>query len=444
VRAPKKVSLNRTAQFLATGRRIGYSHVILCVIPGVYVHATTGRGVSLLLAEDDAVNFPARHGTRWRVRRNKKISNSINLSAQVGIKAQYYIGQRYSSAFGISALLSDKWKDSHALCSELIARIYAELGQEIVKRSPEQVLPVHLRRATENSEHWIDVTEQYESYFRGELTPTPPDTSNNDDVYRANYISTVSQIVDLAVGARQVAAGLRELAGLVNGVRTQEKFLSEEENGDLSEDMKLDWRFKDNFASVADQVWAIDSGLTVDKQAPTSSLPDLLWPLKGESTLPRIDWSGPIADVVKFVLSDREVVAPIISNVLAMPESIVGLLGTQARIPGAAASPNQVSHLAEHALNGLRLVEDGDGYAADLESLAQTLRDRFAGRPLLTKEALALFRSLGQQLQCRVALRDIREKLAALAAVTPDVAAFYSLYEELLPLALPVRLPGTA
>src|ERR1041384_3930805 len=88
---PKKVPWNRIGQTVARGARARFTHVLLCVMPGLYIQSTTEHGVHLISGESEEGNFPALYGRHWKVMRYNKLSDEARSSLQH--RALYYLGQ---------------------------------------------------------------------------------------------------------------------------------------------------------------------------------------------------------------------------------------------------------------------------------------------------------------------------------------------------------------
>ncbi len=175
VSSKKFPNANLLTQSLIAGNTARYSHVLLCVLPGLYVHSMPENGVQFLQGESPDADFDKKYGTAWAVRRLRRLSDNPELAGRLSWRAAYYLGQSYNWVFLGSRLIGQSYSTSHSFCSELIVRIFNDVGVPILQPAfaPEKALPAHLDEAT-LSDDWTDLTSSYHSLFQ------PPEPSEFD------------------------------------------------------------------------------------------------------------------------------------------------------------------------------------------------------------------------------------------------------------------------
>jgi hypothetical protein len=131
-----------------------YSHCLICILPGLYVHSDF-PGVNLVLADEEQVSS----NPHFHVKRSTKLSKDPEAIAQVSSTAFYHLKKGYNLRFNFSRL-SRKHYESHAFCSQLVSHVYEKLGISF-GRSPSSVLPFDIELTLDNSSDWEDVTTNY-------------------------------------------------------------------------------------------------------------------------------------------------------------------------------------------------------------------------------------------------------------------------------------------
>ena len=144
-----------------------YSHVILSIAPGVFIHSNKDGGVHI--ASLSSVIDSKDYKDNWRVLRNLEIQRRIggdpSYAFEILRKAIYYLRQDYNIWFGIPKGTSKKpgmHSGKNTFCSELIAKVYRDLGIPLFQNMPEKTFPVHIEMLIHSSS-WIDVTHVYNS-----------------------------------------------------------------------------------------------------------------------------------------------------------------------------------------------------------------------------------------------------------------------------------------
>jgi hypothetical protein len=439
IQTRKRIPLNRFAQSLATAKRANYTHVLLCVMPGLYVHSVVKPGVHLVAAEDDEGNFPARYGKRWKVVRNIKVAKDPMLMGQVANKAIYYIGQKYNGAFAISSLLPWRFKASRSFCSELVARIYADLGHPINKLKPEQILPVHIDIAAQKSAEWQDVTSEYEEYLLGKVVRSEfeavLDKAFPIPDMRPMFVQTVNHIVSGAITMDRMGKELRKLDNLTAGMPDLIQRMPEKEREKFAKEMNLDTRsFKSQLTPVIDGIFALDRGF-LEKKHPPKPIVKQTWIQEVAEPLPEADLDEALAISLQFMATLRKSHRLLLESLLNASESIVVSLATVNMLPSL--DPTEQLDLVKKQIEAmLSLIHkflDFDNYESDLEDLNAMLKMRLASTSLGTEKAIGLFRQVAQQVQWRRQATKIKlvDRLRMFQSNPKDYDLAYALYADL-------------
>jgi hypothetical protein len=177
MRDVKKTNWSIAGQLVVAKGEPRFSHVMLCIMPGLYVHSMPDGGVHLVATEDPNWDFGKLHRDAWSVRRHRRLAEDPELVGTLPWRAAYYLGQRYNQLFfassSIGDLLSADYATSHSFCSELVSRIFSDLGLPYPEHSDHSsVLPIHLDLWSSTAP-WDEVTNAYRDFFAGRLTVTP-------------------------------------------------------------------------------------------------------------------------------------------------------------------------------------------------------------------------------------------------------------------------------
>jgi hypothetical protein len=152
-------ALRRANECLSRGRTPRFSHVLMCVMPGLYIESTP----SSWRIDDDspAVRFIRAEDCDWTdrtdflVMRPRILSSEQEFCVKTQQRCIFHGGKPYHYYF-----VGDQ-KD-RVFCSELVTTIYAEAGTRLVpSRELRQTFPFDLELAFGDSADWIDVTELY-------------------------------------------------------------------------------------------------------------------------------------------------------------------------------------------------------------------------------------------------------------------------------------------
>lgn len=442
VRTPKRIPLNRIAQTVATGKRAKYTHVLLCVMPGLYVHSVVNQGVHLVLAENEEGNFPALYGDGWKVVRNLNLSQNHQSMAMVAYRAAYYIGQKYNGAFAVSGFLSQRFKISRSFCSELIAKIFVDLGHPIANLKPEQILPAHIDSATKDSDQWKDVTSEYEKHLLGKVVTSEFEASL-DQVFpipdmRPMFVQTVNSIVEGALTFYETVQLLNKFQTTTANVANRIPRMSEKEREELAKYMNIDPRsFQSQLNPVVDSIFALDRYFLAREQKPESIEPQH-WVQDVTDPLPEPDMDAALAASFKLIATLEQLHYIIIESLRNTSESILFTIATVKNLPSDKGA--QFQDLIKQQITGvLQLVQklfDYDNYEKDLEELNGALKKQLASSSLGTQKVRNLFRKVAQQIQWRQQAVNLRlaERLHKLQSDPNDYDLAYALYADLLTL----------
>ncbi len=136
-----------------------FSHVLLCVMPGLYIESTP---IALLHSHDKpavravrAENYDRRDRSDFLVMRPCALFDDPELHAKLNERCVFHHDRPYNFR-PVSA------SDNRVRCSELVATIYGDLGIQLVADRPyHETLPFDVEVAIEKHDGWLDVTELY-------------------------------------------------------------------------------------------------------------------------------------------------------------------------------------------------------------------------------------------------------------------------------------------
>lgn len=158
----KKSILNVIFQALGSCKKVSHSHAILCLGSGIFIEAMKYNGdsqdkfgIDILCIEELQERFKYQYENNWKVVRNNELS--IECKNKLVQRAIFYYGQKYNKNFVVGTINNKKlWNASY--CSELISRIYMDIGFSIRNGN---VWPVHLSILPNTNSSWEDVTADY-------------------------------------------------------------------------------------------------------------------------------------------------------------------------------------------------------------------------------------------------------------------------------------------
>lgn len=136
-----------------------FSHVFLCVMPGLYIESTP---VALLHSHDKPAvravrteHYDRSDRSDFLVMRPYALFKSPELNAKVIQRCVFHHDRPYN--FRPVSASGDRMR-----CSELVATIYGDLGIQLVANRPyHETLPFDIEVALEKPDAWLDVTELY-------------------------------------------------------------------------------------------------------------------------------------------------------------------------------------------------------------------------------------------------------------------------------------------
>src|SRR6185312_10667966 len=141
----------RREQCLSLGRYPRFSHVLLCVTPGLYIESTSKEAVHAVRAEE----YERKERSDFLVMRSRALSENTELNAKIKQRSVFHHDRPYN--FRPVSASQDALR-----CSELVATIYADLGIQLVAECKlHETLPFDIELALERSDRWVDVTELY-------------------------------------------------------------------------------------------------------------------------------------------------------------------------------------------------------------------------------------------------------------------------------------------
>jgi hypothetical protein len=141
------------------GRYPQFSHVLLCVTPGLYIESTPAA----LLRDHDkpavrtvrAEEYDHKKRSDLLVMRPRALSGNPDLNAKITQRSVFHHDRPYN--FRPVSASKDALR-----CSELVATIYADLGIQLVpERKLHETLPFDIELAIDKADGWLDVTELY-------------------------------------------------------------------------------------------------------------------------------------------------------------------------------------------------------------------------------------------------------------------------------------------
>jgi hypothetical protein len=156
------------AQSAYLGKHVSFSHTILTVAPGVYIHSTPGDGVHF--AKPTEIWGSPHYAPYKLVLRNKLLHEHLTAAdlIQSGIEYAHTIsGDRYNYLLHIPEKIAKPIRrlvglDASALfCSELAAKILCD--HELWTLPPEQTWPGHFEHER-GTAAWDDVTSLHADY----------------------------------------------------------------------------------------------------------------------------------------------------------------------------------------------------------------------------------------------------------------------------------------
>jgi hypothetical protein len=205
-------ALRRANEVVSRGRTPRFSHVLMCVMPGLFIESTPA---SWRIDDDSpAVRFIRAEDCDWsdrsdfQVMRLRSLGSQQRFCVKIQERCIFHGGKPYHYY-----LFGDH--EDRVFCSELVTRIYEETGIRLVpSRQPSHTFPFDLELALGDSNEWTDVTALYtradDLQMRALIRSEEPDLRS---IFLRNYEATTAIAVSLTeVGkaADQVVNDYRE------------------------------------------------------------------------------------------------------------------------------------------------------------------------------------------------------------------------------------------
>lgn len=457
----QKGSPNLAIQSLLTGEGAVYAHVLLCVLPGLYIHSTPKHGVDFLDAELPEADFPERYGPRWAVFRNPRVADDQALGHSLMERAMFYFGQMYNWRFQASPIFGPIFGTSHSFCSELVARIFNDLGLPLFgerRIRPERILPTHVARAI-HEQKWSDITEDYRRMFKDSkvIKPDLLLAFSRADVtmclaVRAIFKKTAMLGTTSAVTRVRLNIEQDKLAALLKSFR--------ELIQDLDQESLKGWRVKINewmkendmnprsirseYESRLTAVFAADQWISaVEPEA--RSFAETMYESKGFSWMEVLVGQEEMARKFAVTLYNAAVRVAECSQTILYEMSVIRNATDRLK-----SSPenDQLTEAREKVNNNIRAyagrcavmiqsLEDYDGYDEEIKSTGSVFLKHIAERPLENARVCELVGMMVKEVHCRTIMLEIRKALQVVAREPENIeAAFqsYSLAMQLVPL----------
>lgn len=431
---------NRIAQKVLAQKPALYTHVLLCVLPGLYMHSMPDGGVHFVQAEDPRFNFAKKHGDNWKVRRNVALVDNLGRYSEIGDKAAYYIGQKYNGLFLASPLRGKAFTESHSFCSELIARVFADLGippfDEGIRA--EHILPAHLDEITADPDSdWHDVTEDYRAYFEGRLKLSPFEAQLEEHFPIPNmrlwFLTRVSTLVKASITQQKAIQTVERADEFISQLENEVPKMSKSEVEDAAEKLGIKLN---SIRQVYDSLWNSALQLEVHsrnagKQPPESK--PLFWFVKKKRKAPQ----HPMEEL-------QRTATQVLDNLQAPLDTL-----TDTIIRGVFGISMYPQHAAQEGIHEiiqsqvglfrqlLDIVEAWEDLA-DIQALESEFQDRIAETPLTSDQAIEIVLRVMGQLRWRIMLSfeiPLREAVEKLEASPDDLDARATLFRSALSLA---------
>ena len=419
-------------------------------------------------AESRQANFLKRYGHRWAAFRHRALAKDHQLAARVQLRTQYYLGQQYNWLFHGSRLVGERYSQTHSFCSELVARVFSDLGEPFCREraiAPQNLLPTDIASETQG-ENWENVTEEYRRFLEG-APPTvvelmvdhllrqvsEPERSQIDP--RSTYIQTLTLGFKSLIDERKINEALRELHDkLGNFKRELESKSVDEQRRQLSALGVNPRSFKALYSNLLTLAFGADADLSDKERAEATekfsvfqrfeedklSLSWELYLSEGESAL------ASHAELLRVsataTVEMTEVIFHSVSGMRRLTNTVKGLPDasteernskisfseevTRVKEPIKASVQRCVAIVREH----IDSIENYDRYPEEIRELHQIFHDRFAEAALHEPRTRKLARMILQELQWRIFLLDspLRGALARLDENSEDFDEAYQAF----------------
>ena len=167
-----------------------FSHVAICVCPGVFAESTIGKRLNLFYYKDSSRTIS--NVTNWRLIRNETVSKNEEIKQQIINSICYQIGKKYDNRIFTSPrkkINSESNIDSEvAICSEFVALVYQQVNHELkcdlFDKPSSQVLPSDIEQLTKKNKKWSEVNHEEEKNH-----------SEDEGIHQAAKIWILSQYI---------------------------------------------------------------------------------------------------------------------------------------------------------------------------------------------------------------------------------------------------------
>jgi len=189
--------INRFAQGLARGKVSSkFSHVAICLRPGLWIHAVPGLGISIIETFEIWKYILDRRGLNISIYR----PNINNESLYKMVSASQFAFDCYKNPYNLMFFIGKKnflqkeFYQERFFCSELVMRILIE-AKIVEKGKPHRTLPIDIQKLCEESQwsrvdedEWIDVLkdEQVRRYIFAGGQNIDEQKKNRDDIIKQN------------------------------------------------------------------------------------------------------------------------------------------------------------------------------------------------------------------------------------------------------------------
>jgi hypothetical protein len=145
-----------------------YSHVAICVLPGVFAEATIGRKIECFYYKDQSHNLA--ETKNWKLLRNKIVAGDNSIQNEIVKWILYQIGKSYD----LAGLLSPKKKSECvssvdtpvAICSEFVATVYSQINNtlqcDLFNSPPNTLIPASFEELQgDKYPDWCEIEKKY-------------------------------------------------------------------------------------------------------------------------------------------------------------------------------------------------------------------------------------------------------------------------------------------
>jgi hypothetical protein len=455
-----KPSPNLAIQSLLTFKRAKYAHVLLCVMPGLYIHSTPRNGVYFLDAEDSEADFPGKYGQRWAAFRNPPVAGDTAIQGLLLNRANFYFGQIYNWGFHSSPLFGSTYNVSHSFCSELIARVFSDIGFPLFNGNPippERMLPTHIASAIQR-QSWNDVTEDYRQMFQNETIPEPEWVSNfsrmNVQLSLATRTLIKNDTMSKATSAAIHTRAKIETNRLTRLTKSFNELVKELDEGALKElrmkinELKQDAGF--NPRSIQSEydfrlsaIFAVDQEISEPQPKPQHFTEEMYNPevpfwmnaLEGAEEIGRRSASN-LTKAANAAADCTQMILYITCIIRSRNEQFSNLTIHDELMQARESLQNNIKQYAEQCAATIQRLQDYDDYNEEVKGTNVNVLKRLGEQPLMAERTRMLVGRILKELHYRSILTEIKNALEVMVAEPENFDAAlraYSLAAQLLP-----------